>query len=574
MTEKELLEEKKSMLHHYFKVVLCSMTGGGSDSLYDAFELEYLPKIKVKKLGESTTLLEIPELDFERLYIGTSEKMTRIGFMLGFSVGGSSPIELALERVNERLAILNPDLRVVERHDEYDNEYYYYLEMLGTSREWEEGEWCRISEILVEGNSMMNRTREHWAWVFNSFAGMNVSVDKDIVDFVGGVHGILTNTCIECGTTIIGAEMIVCPMCQHKYARCDDCGELIKISEGVSMNRGFLCKGCATKPRCRACGRTVNLDSGNLCDRCSDLHSILDYHTNIGRQDESKDSRLKIGYEVEKEDKKVKNGLDNAKLMSSSGWVAERDGSLGWTGFELISPVLPLDTTKLPELLRPLKELLKADVTDRCGGHIHVSDTKRTPYEILLDIRGYLPLLYGLYPKRSINPYCEAKEKESYIQTGHRQAVNVTGRTLEFRIFPAVRNMEQLLFRTKLLEYMLKNKETDVVRVGELLLNEDSELYKILIERISTSKIRKRAEAFIDFANYIDRDALVLKGNKIERVIKVPQIKIDKEIQFEAISKQLSDEIRSSRRPPFGNYPRPTMIDSNDYGYFANLIED
>lgn len=117
---------------------------------------------------------------------------------------------------------------------------------------------------------------------------------------------------------------------------------------------------------------------------------------------------------------------------------------------------------------------------------------------------------------------------------------------------------------------MIKNKETDVLKVGELLLDKDSELYKILNKRISDERLKIKAQAFVDYTNYIDRDALVYTENKIERVIKVPKIKEDKEKEFEERVKKIAKNYRDEHREYY--FARKPISERN-YGYFATLVK-
>jgi hypothetical protein len=575
------------LLDHYAKVVVLPIVedirrvnmyladNTSTSDIYIEFVNLYKDKVKHEQLGVDTLISRVEELDTEILTIGGNTKFVYWGVASRFYISGSNPLELAVERITERLA--EYDSRIALRNDinDFDDEEYYWLEAVINGDEYScaERDTLIIPALMGEGKSMTNRNKDHYAWAYSRFFGKSISIDKKVYDILKELLGdeLVDKKCQGCDEVILGSKTI-CPLCRHKYVECSNCGKMTLIDDIVSVGGRNVCKECNSRPRCRGCGTTLENEYELVCPRCSNIRGILEYHAGIGRQDMSDNSRYKIGYEVEKEDVTARRKIVNRSLLKNTGWVAERDGSLDESGFELVSPVLPLDIDILEDILTPLESLLEAQVSERCGGHIHISDTERTPHEILLDIRGYLPLLYSLYPDRAMNEYCEAKEKDCYIDSGHRQALNITRNTLEFRIFPAVKNKKQLLFRTRILEYILKNKQTDIIKVGEELLNEDSKLYKLLNERISKDKIKERAKGFIDFANYLDRDALIIEGKKVRRTITVPKIKIDKDKVFER--KALAIAEQQKERSVGGIYNTLAPIGVRDYGYFANLVEE
>lgn len=532
----------------------------------------YKDKVKVEVLGTRSTLITIEEADFERLYIGTYPRYTRLGYMIDFSLYNSSNIELARRRVRERLAIFE-GLELISDSDNFgvdDNgDFIDFIkaDFLG-SKYIRQGMSSILAPLIKEGGSMTNRYKNHFAWVRGYEDGKDLSIDEDLYKLLK-----MNNTphikCIGCGVEVFGMQL--CPLCAQKYETCTDCGKYILKKEGKWFGNRFLCSECAIKPKCKGCG--VSIEEGNsLCERCEGVRGVLNYHSEIGRQDESEGSRFKIGIEVEKEDFETKANLNCRAILRETGWVIERDSSLSADGFEAVSPIYPLDIEKIRDKIRPLNDLINSKVTDRCGGHIHVSDTERTPFEILSDIRGYLPLLYSLYPHRASNVYCEAKEIEGYLDTGHRQALNITRNTLEFRIFPAVKNVNQLLFRIKIVKYLLENPQKDISKVGELLLNERSTLYKILNERISKTRLKEKAKIFIDYANYLERDGLAIRGTKVERVLDISKMKEEKTKAFEERIDDISKSIKIENSRYYEG--EKIMLPFETYGYFANLIKE
>lgn len=572
-TTKETL--KINTLYEFSRVYEFLMNKYGILERLIEYSNKYANSLVYTELGESTTLVEIPEVDFEALFIGTNCKFIRLGSFIKVTTANSRPPELARERVNERLEKFLTGLKLeTPTRDPWDSDTDSNgneVDYIQYGNDWySQGQYAFFQSTMKEGKCMVNRNTEHKGWFFSNRTEKYISIDDEALALTRAL-GNRYSKCKGCDSTLIDTGGIgLCPVCRTKYDKCYHCEEWHKKDEGVYRGNSFYCKECAKKPLCKGCGYPIS-EGSTLCDRCSSVHHILDYHSSIGRQDESGGSRFKVGLEVEKEDEDVLSRIDVSRILETTGWIVERDSSLGNDGFEMVSPIYPLDTVEIRKRLQPLRAELSAIATGKCGGHIHVSDTERTPYEILLDIRGYLPLLYGMYPDRATNVYCEAKETDVYVESGHRQALNITDKTLEFRIFPAVKNIEQIIFRLEIVDYMLKHKETDVVKVGSMLLDEDNELFQILANRIGKEKVKQKAESFIDFTNYLERDALVLDKGQIRRVIRIPKIKEEKNKALEENIKRLSDEYRARR--PRGNRRSYTM-EVSDYGYFANLSRE
>lgn len=188
-------------------------------------------------------------------------------------------------------------------------------------------------------------------------------------------------------------------------------------------------------------------------------------------------------------------------------WRKTHDGSLDdATGYELVSPILPLSRSRAQWLqaLEKIAPFINAsDTTGRpwkCGGHIHLSIPGKTPYQIHQQLLGGLPILYAIYinrltqrrPDASLNaaieevrqgnqfyiPYsncCYSRAKKiklkgrknlahfaSYNNLGsdRHEAINTdTGskRTLEFRIFSHVQSVSSLIWRIQLLELIVNH---------------------------------------------------------------------------------------------------------------------
>lgn len=228
-----------------------------------------------------------------------------------------------------------------------------------------------------------------------------------------------------------------------------------------------------------------------------DKTNLRDYHRSE-IEDKSNDSIYKIGFEVEKEDSDFKD-FSNVRMY---GWDAERDGSLNDDGFELVSPIYDLmDMSKFNNDVKNISDFINADYSSNCGGHINVSVKGKNSIEIFDLIRGYLPLIYAMYPNRLDNRYAKAKKVNEFNNEDRYEAINFTkDNILEFRIFSAVRNVNNLKFRYKFVQYMFNNQRKGSASVVRMLLT-DSELKKLLLSVYDESKYDNLVERVIKFTD-------------------------------------------------------------------------
>jgi hypothetical protein len=258
---------------------------------------------------------------------------------------------------------------------------------------------------------------------------------------------------------------------------------------------------------CEDTGNEIHIDNAFYCDESEcwyenesnikDTRGLRAYHKS-SVDDKSNDSIYKIGFEIEKEDSYC---TDFSKVRKY-GWDAERDGSLDDNGFELVSPIYDLmDIETISKDLENIKDFINADYTSNCGGHINVSIKDKNANEIFELIKGYLPLLYAMFPNRIENRFCKAKKIDNFNKDDRYEAVNFTkGNILEFRIFGAVKNVSNLLFRYKLIKYMFDNQRKGAASVVRMLLI-DSDLKKLLLSVYSLEKYNKLIDRVINYTD-------------------------------------------------------------------------
>ena len=203
-------------------------------------------------------------------------------------------------------------------------------------------------------------------------------------------------------------------------------------------------------------------------------------------------SEPKIGFEIEKEDYKALTSVYASDLQAKTGWGKENDSSLNSDGFELVSPVFPLhkEIDYFEEKFSKVSKLINADYSSNCGGHVNYSNPLFSSEELLTAVSGWIPLIYSLYEYRLNNRFCEGKTIDKLKDERHKyQAINIKSKCLEFRIFPAVKNVKNLLWRLRLIQIMDKNKTWNPLKVISYMTDENHELHKLLIEIFSFEKL-------------------------------------------------------------------------------------
>ncbi len=231
--------------------------------------------------------------------------------------------------------------------------------------------------------------------------------------------------------------------------------------------------------------------SWRLLENCREAEAnrencVEGYHSHTKVIDKSDNSIYTIGYEVEKEDKGVMLSLKAKESRLKYGWRKESDSSLdSRIGFEFISPVYDLfdgNGKRKADFEEPLIfEHLHAKYSPSCGGHINLGEKGKKTDELFEEISGYLPLLYAIYESRIKTTYSSAVKKDKYYTSKDKhRAVFIKPNILEFRIFPAVKSVVQLEWRTRLIQLMVMNKTNNPMDVVVMMANKKSDLFQHL----------------------------------------------------------------------------------------------
>lgn len=254
---------------------------------------------------------------------------------------------------------------------------------------------------------------------------------------------------------------------------------------------------------CEDAGESLPENECYFCEETEQYYSNRDNISNINNkglkqyhsskiEDKSNEAKIKIGFEVEKEDSNFRD-FNNIRAIN---WDAERDGSLNSDGFELVSAIYNLeDLTQFKQDTTQIQDYLNANSSKNCGGHINVSIKDKTNKEVFNLIRGYVPLIYAMYFGRLDNRFATAKKINELGDYNRYDAFNFTKNSgiLEFRLFSAVRTRDQLIWRAELMALMFKHHRKGSASVLKMLFT-DSQIKTHLLKMYSTNKY----EALID----------------------------------------------------------------------------
>jgi hypothetical protein len=195
--------------------------------------------------------------------------------------------------------------------------------------------------------------------------------------------------------------------------------------------------------------------------------TLYGYHSMSAIWDCGPNTIYRFGIEAEKEDDAGCAVAcwyqgDREDLLPHS-WRAERDGSLGHEGFELISPIYNLKTDKWKQDLSTpvLNYLIHSKTGYRCGGHITISVNGKDQDWYVNKAAQIIPLLYALYPKRAKRRgYARFYKKGDYHDRYNAINLGNTGR-MEIRIFSGIKHLKQLEWRVKLLQILFTTEKYD-----------------------------------------------------------------------------------------------------------------
>lgn len=226
------------------------------------------------------------------------------------------------------------------------------------------------------------------------------------------------------------------------------------------------------------------------------------YHSGLGRVTIDDFAKWRVGFEIEKEDGDA-GRIYYKDLYDRTKWCKESDGSLDSNiGYELVSPVYDLYGKSLDAALKDndIRTLINASYSNNCGGHIHVSCGEYNTEQLFEGFSGFYPLLYAMYEFRIDRSYCQAKKKHEYYRKDKYSAVYIRDYTVEFRIFSAVKNVDNLIWRRDLLRIMADNFNKSELDVLNMMVTPSSKLYKHLRKVFTQESMIDKVRLFVKYA--------------------------------------------------------------------------
>ena len=244
----------------------------------------------------------------------------------------------------------------------------------------------------------------------------------------------------------------------------------------------------------------------------------------VFRFDLQKKPKFSIGFEIEKEDEEAHDCVRARFLYDKTEWIKENDGSLcDEIGYELVSPAFDLFSSKMEDEInesRTLQQLINADSSRKCGGHVNLGSSEYNSNQLLEGLSAFLPLLYAMYENRIEEYYAKAHSKHKYHEMQTKQsAVYVKSHVLEFRIFPAVKNVKNLLWRRDLMRIMCSNINSSEIDVVKMIANPKSKLHIHLRKIFTIDTMVKKIELFVKYSKMYN-DKNIEKMSKVKNAIK------------------------------------------------------
>jgi len=249
---------------------------------------------------------------------------------------------------------------------------------------------------------------------------------------------------------------------------------------------------------------------------CSDILQWYHSYNLVNRSSRDLDLsewwKIKVGFEIERDSFL---SYEHCVILQNDWWRCERDGSV--RGWEYITPIL--DMNKAYEFIEKYSFVLNwTNNSNRCWWHIHISIEGKNTDKIYNNIEWFRPVLWGLYPQRALRNYSN-RFNSKY---SHSVDVWVRERTVEFRIFPILRSLNQVRFRLALIRFFITNVWNTKEQALNVINEKSVEFLSIL--HISYPTIRK-------------------KINVIKRIIKAYEIDVAEEKNIIAYLRKQCDEL-------------------------------
>jgi hypothetical protein len=159
-----------------------------------------------------------------------------------------------------------------------------------------------------------------------------------------------------------------------------------------------------------------------------------------------------LGFEVEK------TNISDRDRSSTIWWKHERDASCGHESVTHAIPALRagLWREKILSLINDAADVLDAEVSSDCGGHVTMSCPGTSREQCYGRLRPYIHMVYAIWPERLNNTFCadnpelDATKMARKYSTVKYRGVQCPGHSLvELRVPGAVKNTSDMVARYK-----------------------------------------------------------------------------------------------------------------------------
>jgi hypothetical protein len=274
-----------------------------------------------------------------------------------------------------------------------------------------------------------------------------------------------------------------------------------------------------------------------------------------------------IGFEVEKEDYHARQEHSAREIFNTTRWAKERDGSLDDdSGYELVSPTYNLFENLLDEDINsdPLKMLINADSTDRCGGHIHFGKSGMSGMSLFKVMSPWIPFIYSIYVGRIHKRHCKVKLTEGILnQEDKYQAIRIFDNRVEFRIISRVRNTANLLWRRDLFRIIATELTASPMSIVGMLTNKKSDLYKHMAIVYSDAQMAEKLKLYAFFADELldDNNKLSKESLRLDEMFSTAQIR---HLISEGVVKTPEGTKKVSEEFPPAGWTQPTVVSTQN----------
>lgn len=314
-------------------------------------------------------------------------------------------------------------------------------------------------------------------------------------------------TCSDCGkiyksqidhrTTYDG--LMVCRNCFGNYHTCSRCGGLFRESSDM---RGDVCTSCW-----RDAER----------ERMASLIHNYSYKPNLHFHG---DSKLFMGFELESgnadDEYEMRRAIESLiEEDKENHFIFKHDGSIPGVGAELVSHPMTLEYHKSytwSEVFATLENDGGLEPARGCGLHIHVNRSATDNWswhKVDAFVNNYQEFCEMIAGRKSSGYYryhdvtCSSKSCINehdcyYLRRGHNTAVNTNNRnTIEFRIFQATFDVEELYARLEFIHALVKHAKN--IKAVDVTAHKQSEIDKFV------KFVQEHDKQYNNLAKYISK---------------------------------------------------------------------